>query len=308
MHYAPVLLSCYRRMSHLVGTVNALKNNVLAAETDLFIASDGPKSGEEESINNIRKYLKQISGFKSVTIFEQPRNIGRVKNVRPQIQQLLEKYKKLIYLEEDIVTAPGFLSFMNQGLSQFYNEDRIVSISGFTMVNQESVYDCFTSGRAEGWGAGLWVHKYKQVIQPLPAWSEVSLDASLLTELNLYGSDLLAHLENECRGLTDAWDVRMCYWSVKRQLLHVIPTKTFVRNSGLDGTGENCPPSTVFDASTLSCEVKFTFLNLAPEVNSKILQENCALFINDVMTRDAGLILPLKIRLKKIWYIFRYLL
>ncbi len=40
MNYAPVILLVYGRLDHTVQTVEYLKKNYLAAETELFVFSD----------------------------------------------------------------------------------------------------------------------------------------------------------------------------------------------------------------------------------------------------------------------------
>ena len=44
---APIALFCYNRIDHLKKTVEALQNNILAKDSDLFIFCDGPKSEKD---------------------------------------------------------------------------------------------------------------------------------------------------------------------------------------------------------------------------------------------------------------------
>ena len=262
---APVLLSCFSRPKHLVRTVEALKLNTLATETDLILLSDGPKPGHEESVSLIRKYAKTIDGFRSIRLVERTENIGRVRNVRPEIVAALNKFGSVIYLEEDIVTAPGFLAFMNAALDRFYDNPNVISVSGFTPLNHRSQFDSYCSLRAECWGLGLWAHKYDNSIKEVPSWGCVSADSATCKRLREFGSDLLIHLKNESLGLTDALDIRVNYWSAVNDWRTVMPTRTLVTNSGLDGSGEHCPVSTAYDTLILWEKTDFSDLTVAPE-------------------------------------------
>ena len=77
MTYAPITLFAYNRPEHTKQTVDALKQNFLAEESDLFIYSDAPKiDPQDENVKDVRQYIRQIDGFKSVTIVKRKTNFG----------------------------------------------------------------------------------------------------------------------------------------------------------------------------------------------------------------------------------------
>ena len=144
MSLAPIGLSTYSRLLHLKKTIEALKANTLAKESDLHIFSDGAKQGDEERVEAVRKYIDTIDGFKNVQVIIRTKN-SRVRNNRDGISELLEKFGKCIYLEEDIVTAPGFLKFMNESLNVYEKKDKI---KGLKMI-YEPKYLRFFQARFE---------------------------------------------------------------------------------------------------------------------------------------------------------------
>jgi len=162
---APIGLSVYSRVEHLKKNVAALKNNFLAPESELYIFSDAPKPGDEKKVYKVREFLKTINGFKNVTIFERKTN-SRVKNNRDGIKFLLEKYGKIIFLEEDIVTSPKFLTFMNDALDFYKDDNRIFSISGYSppiKIPKNYTKDIYLSYRFSAWGFGLWKNRYDMI-------------------------------------------------------------------------------------------------------------------------------------------------
>ena len=64
MVLAPVVLFAYNRIEHLKKSVDSLKNNYLASESELFIFSDGPKNVKDKlKVDAVRAYLKGDQRF-----------------------------------------------------------------------------------------------------------------------------------------------------------------------------------------------------------------------------------------------------
>ena len=162
---APIGLSAYARLGHLKQNIAALKNNHTAAKSHLYIFSDGPKDGDHEKVSSVRNYLRKIEGFKKLELVERKQN-DRIKNNRNGIKYLLDKYGKIIFLEEDIVTAPGFLDYMNNALNVYANDERIFSITGYTPPINASKYtneDVFFLPRFNAWGFGIWKDRFQSI-------------------------------------------------------------------------------------------------------------------------------------------------
>ena len=79
---SPIILFVYNRLSHTQKTVSSLLKNQEAKNSDLYIYSDGPKNdGEIKKIDEVRKYIHEINGFKNVSITERNENFGLGKNI-----------------------------------------------------------------------------------------------------------------------------------------------------------------------------------------------------------------------------------
>ena len=66
---APIVLFVYNRPWHTQQTVEALQKNLYAAESELIIYADAAKNAQaEEKVQEVRKYIKSITGFKSLKI------------------------------------------------------------------------------------------------------------------------------------------------------------------------------------------------------------------------------------------------
>ena len=72
---APIVIFTYKRLDTLKSSINSLRKCKLAVDSELFIFSDGPKSESDVFlINNVRDYLKSITGFKSIELFFSEKN------------------------------------------------------------------------------------------------------------------------------------------------------------------------------------------------------------------------------------------
>src|SRR3989339_698479 len=129
---SPIVLFVYNRLEHTRKTIEALQKNELAKDSELFLYSDGPKNEENiKKVNEVRKYINSIDGFKKVKIVEREINFGLARSIIAGVTDIVNKYGKIIVLEDDIVTSPYFLTFMNDALCLYENEEKVMHISGY---------------------------------------------------------------------------------------------------------------------------------------------------------------------------------
>ena len=118
---APVILFTYNRPEHTKRTIEALAANELAAETDLYVFSDAAKKDADKGkVQEIRDYVKSVQGFRQVELTAREQNYGLAKNVIEGVTAIVNKYGKVIVLEDDLVTNRYFLLFMNDGLDRYH--------------------------------------------------------------------------------------------------------------------------------------------------------------------------------------------
>ena len=247
MKLAPIGVSTYSRRDHLANNLRALAANELAKESELFIFSDAPRPGDEKAVAEVRSLIKNVPGFKNVHVIERTTN-DRVANNREGIKFLLREFGHMIYLEEDIVTAPAFLSFMNEGLQEFKENKRVFGICGYTPpagLERITNRDVFCCRRFSAWGFGTWADRYSQIemdridigsLSPLQRW-----------RLRSAGMDLVRFVDRMTRGELEALDVRINITLAKHGLKVVCPTTSLTVNRGHDGSGIHCGTTDYFE-------------------------------------------------------------
>jgi hypothetical protein len=251
MNLAPIGLSVYAREHHVKQTVQALLKNKMASESILYIFSDAPQSGDELKVKKVRKFLKQIEGFKDIIIIERTEN-SRVKNGRDGIKMMLEKHGRMIFLEEDIVTAPKFLEFMNQALNFYQNDHRIISITGYSppfKIPPNYKKDIYLSPRFSAWGYGIWKNRYDRIKMNIEGYNEFLKDKAAVKKFRMGGEDLLYLLKLEAESQIDALDVKIMFQQFQNNLYTVSPTISLVQNIGHDGTGVHCGKTKKFNTT-----------------------------------------------------------
>jgi hypothetical protein len=259
---APIGVSTYIRLQHLQQTIAALQKNTLAQHSDLYVFSDAPKTGDEERVAAVRSYLRSVDGFKKVHIIKRKRNC-RIENNRGGMRMLLDRFGKMIFLEEDVVTAPGFLAFMNQGLDKYEGNDRVFSVVGYCppiKIPANYQHDVFLLRRFSGWGFGIWKNRYdsNKYITP-DGYEQLAANKKRVREfVKEGGKDMMVMLKAEAYGQIDAWDVKAMYTQFLSNQYTVYPTQSLTMNIGHDGTGVHCDKSDRFNVK-LSDMTKFQF-------------------------------------------------
>jgi hypothetical protein len=233
---APIALFCYKRLDTLQQTIDALKKNDLAAESELFIFSDGPKKpADEPVINEIRNYLHTVTGFKKTTVIEAPANKGLAKNIIGGVTDIINKYGKIIVLEDDLVTSKNFLAYMNQGLDFYENKRKIFSVCGFTIpmkgLKKNSVY---LTQRADSCGWGTWKDRWEIIDWDVKDYPALMESRKKQRAFNRMGSDMTGLLTKQRQGKINSWAIRWCYHQFKEDLYSVHPVVSKLKNIGFD--------------------------------------------------------------------------
>lgn len=276
---APIALFVYSRLWHTQQTVEALKKNDLASESDLYIFSDGPKSEKgKEPIKQLRQYLKTIDGFKSVNIVESERNKGLTDSIISGVNYVLAKHGTVIVLEDDLVTSPKFLSYMNQGINLYRNDAEVVSIHGyFFPVPDENLPASFFIKGADCWGWATWSSAWK--IFDANPWRLLIkiLLRGLKREFdfnNSYGYTRM--LFSQCIGRIDSWAIRWYASAFLEGKLTLYPSISLVKNIGLDESGTHTRPwhKEAYDTTLDAKDVILTRIEIKESAEGRLARAN----------------------------------
>ena len=276
MQLAPIGLSTYSRLRHIQQTVEALQRNTLAPYSDLYVFSDAPQPGDEEKVQAVRDFLRTVSGFKRVEIIERQTN-SRTYNNRQGIRMLLEMYGKMIFMEEDILTAPSFLNFMNQALETYEGNKRVFSIAGYCPpINfpKDYPYDAFIHPRFNPWGFGIWKDRFDLIEMKIPKQviKTVFFNPKNLYKFSKLGPDMIPNVINNYFEFADGLDIRIIPQEFVLNMFTVYPTQYLVDNIGVDGSGMHARKKDHFRVDLFKEEkTEYKFPNTL-EINPEIME------------------------------------
>jgi hypothetical protein len=235
---SPILLFTYKRLDTLKKTVQALNENSLSCESNLFIFSDAAKSPKDEPIIiEVRNYIKSITGFKSIKIIESHVNKGLANSIIDGVNSVLKEYSTVIVLEDDLLTTPNFLSYMNSALEFYKNTENVFSISGYSFNlgnDSDDKNDAYFINRGWSWGWATWKNKWELVDWEIKDYDLFLKDKSKQRLFARGGSDLIKMLHNQMTGKLDSWAIRWFYNQFNLKGLTLYPVFSKIYNEGFD--------------------------------------------------------------------------
>lgn len=266
---APIVLFVYNRPYHTKLTLDALKDNLLAKESLLYVYSDGPKfdatQDQIDKIVEVRNIVKDLSGFNKVTVTESDHNKGLAQSVIHGVSEVINKHGKVIVLEDDLITSPAFLTYMNKTLS-FYNKYKgVFSVSadipstGNFLIPAKYPYDVFCSLRFFSYGWGTWLDRWTDIDWEVKDYNEFITDKLAIEAFNRGGEDLADMLNLQMKGKIDSWAIRFAYAHFKNHAVSIMPVKTFIQHTGKDGSGTHVQKTIKLNQPQLSNKQEFRF-------------------------------------------------
>ena len=242
MNCAPVLLFTYNRLSHTQRCVEALLKNHLSSESELFIYSDAAKDiAQQESVKEVRNFIHTIQGFKAITIIERNKNWGLARNIIDGVTTQVNRYGKVIVLEDDLVVAPFFLQFMNEALETYKYEPRIGHIQACDFTQDPSLPDTFLIKFTGSWGWATWDRAWKHFNPNGKELLQEMQKRQLTHAFDMNGKyGFTRMLRRQIEGKNNSWAIRWNASLFLKDILSLNVGRSLVQNEGFDGSGTNC--------------------------------------------------------------------
>lgn len=265
---APIVLFTYKRPLHTKKIIEALKMNVLAKKSTLYIYSDGARNEEDiELVNQVRKYIYSIEGFKNIEIIERKKNWGLGRNIIDGVTRIVNEFGKIIVLEDDIVTSKKFLHYMNDALNIYENEEKVMQISGsvvpFHQLDRSTLKETFfTTTTQTGWGWATWKTRWdkfhRDPVRLVKTYDKEKI--KLFNESNGPGS--WQQVLDNYTGKIYTWGIFFHACIFENNGLILYPKYALSSNIGFDGSGDNCGITNYFDVEIEETEINFFETNI----------------------------------------------
>lgn len=251
---APILLFVYNRPAHTRRLVESLLCNAEAAGSRLIVYADAPRSAEEQAaVTEVRSYIHSLQGFAAVEVIEREANMGLARNIIDGVTTQVNRYGRVIVLEDDLVLSPYFLRFMNEALEVYKDEERVGHIQACDFTQDPTLPATFLIKWTGSWGWATWSR----------AWRYFNPDGSaLLHELEQrrlcrtfdfdgnYGFTRM--LRRQIAGKNNSWAIRWNASLFLRDILSLNVGRSLVQNTGFDGSGTHCGGGGLYDSALYS--------------------------------------------------------
>lgn len=243
MNLAPIILFVYNRPEHTKRTIDSLRLNEFASRSKLIVYSDANKdNADEKLVVEVRKELSSIMGFKDIQINLRKKNLGLAKSIISGVTEVINHFGKAIVLEDDLVTSPHFLKFMNEALEFYKDNKRIYSISGYTFpikISESFIDQVYISSRPSSWGWATWNDRWEKAVWNPEKIFNINNKTELRNLMDKGGKDLAPMLIKSIEGKINSWAVKWAFTHLKNESYCLYPVKSFLQNIGVDSTGTN---------------------------------------------------------------------
>ncbi len=281
MNKAPLILFVYNRPWHTQQMLDALRANRGIADTPIYVFADGPKAGanseDQKAIDEVRALCEAIDWAKSVTLTLQPTNMGLAQHVIFGINTVFESHDRVIVLEDDIITHPEFLSFINEGLSIYKNQDKVFGISGYTYPSEiKSSDDSYFLPLSCSWSYATWKDRWEEVEFDTKKLVDCIRFSNLEDKMNYGGYPFFDMLLRQAQGQIDSWAIRFYTSMFLAKKLFLYPKYPLIQNIGFDNSGTHTKRDDFFSYKFVNEDI-IKIKPLQVSVNRKM----------DIATREA---------------------
>lgn len=239
---APVAMFVYNRVDNTQTTLKHLLANTQAGETDLYVFSDGGKDELSWAlVNEVRAYLHETQktveathALKSMTIIERPVNFYLERNIMEGIQYVLDRHDTIIVLEDDIMTSPYYLEFMNQAFEEYRDVERVMHVTGFSNldIRHSHPQDFYFSPHMSGWGWGTWRDRWQKHFRHFASRTEALAGLTEADVARIEYDGVFPCMKNLNKNPIP-WDICWELAIYRAKGLCLMPVHTLVKNIGL---------------------------------------------------------------------------
>lgn len=282
---APTVVFAYNRPDHLRRTISALAENHGARDTEVFVFVDGPKSESKKTVQDeVVSVAKSYEGsFKSMTLNISEKNKGLAGSIIGGVGEIIEKYGRVIVVEDDSVSAKNFLSFMNNALDFYKDDPEIWSVGGYTVpmeLPKDYGHSVIKTRRSSSYAWATWEDRWDKIDWSVSDYNSFKKSFSERRRFNQWGSDRSGMLDNQMNGNINSWAIRFDYAMFGNDMYNIVPVQSLIQSIGRDGSGthdtDKSKKDDFFAAKLSDEELKITPEKV--EVDERIRREFCKPF------------------------------
>lgn len=239
---APIVIFAYRRPEHLRRMLSSLIQCEGFSGSPIIVFGDGPRTAEEApGVEATRRIARDMLGSAAEFHFSET-NLGLSRSIIGGVSAATQRFGRAIVIEDDLLLAPDFLTYMNAALDRYADDPIVFQVSGyiFDVPDLANRRDALFLPFTASWGWATWKRAWDRFDFAAVGWDRLLVDKSLRYRFDIdgtYGSSTM--LVRQMTGGLDSWAVRWHWSALKNHAVTLFPPRTLVRNIGFDGTGSH---------------------------------------------------------------------
>ncbi len=258
-HLAPIALFLYNRPDHARRTLSFLQQNELAADSRLFIFSDGPRTtADEVKVQDVRQLARTITGFKSVKLIERSVNVGLANSIISGVTQLVQEYGKVIVFEDDLLSSPYTLRYFNDALDRYQEVPEVMHIGAYMYdLKAPDLPPTFFYRAATSWGWATWARAWQHFEPNIDVLMQ-QFDKERIHQFSIEGTmNFWKQMQQFKAGKNNSWAIRWYASIFLRKGLTLNPSHSLIQNIGHDGSGRHSNLEDIYDVQMAREPVTF---------------------------------------------------
>ena len=256
---APIVIFTYNRKETIEKLIISLLKNKESKNSNLYIFQDNHKNIYDKiKVEDVKKYIRHIKGFKKIKIYYRSINFGLSKNIIEGIKLVFSKYDKAIFLEDDLIVSDQFLEFMNKCLNFYYKKKKIWHISGWNYdINiKNNNYDAFIIRNTNSWGWATWKDRWKYFSKD-PEKIVKTWESNYIKKFNLDNVyDFFLQIKKNYLKISDTWGIFWYATVFVNKGLCIYPKNSLVNNIGFGEFATNTKIKQFFFENTIDYKKK----------------------------------------------------
>lgn len=235
---APIAIFAFNRPTHLARCLESMSQNKDFSNTKVFLFIDGPKSKEDEILQQEMVKLIETFNHNDLKIIRSTQNKGLSDSLISGINYVLQKHESIIVIEDDLRVSEFFLEFINNGLKVYREYERVASIHAYVYPIQRKAQENFFIRGADCWGWGTWRRAWEKFEKDGGKLYQELKKNRLMSDFNLDGAAPFKRmLKDQINGKNDSWAIRWHASMYIQEMYTLYPSASLVENIGLDGSG-----------------------------------------------------------------------
>ena len=174
-------------------------------------------------------------------------------------------------LEDDLITSPGFLRYMNQALD-YYERKNIFSISGYSppiTIPSDYPYSTYAVMRNSSWGWATWREQWQMTDWSVASFRSFMASKEQRKAFEAAGNDTVMMLLKQQQRKIHSWSIRFNYAAFLASQPTIYPTTSLIENHGIDGSGTNMRRSSRY-STIMADEIESSKFVVNNQINTQI--------------------------------------